>query len=161
LIDYTQSKALLSANRSRAITIESSTMSQAPTRPFDQAVLSAWQAELKATGDATLTQQCLQREADLLPRFAAHYPQLKALRRRVRGSLQRQWKCSLAEAALLLTPSLGPALAATLDHRTRRSLDGSSLFHIPFNNLIPAFAILFICIGELELDGLMVFIAFG
>jgi hypothetical protein len=52
-------------------------MSPAPTRPFDQAVLSAWQAELKATGAATLTQQGLQREPDLLPRFAAHYPQPK------------------------------------------------------------------------------------
>lgn len=34
-------------------------------------------------------------------------------------------------------------------------------FGIPFNNLLPALAILFICIGELERDGLMVFIAFG
>jgi hypothetical protein len=34
-------------------------------------------------------------------------------------------------------------------------------FGLPFNNLLPALAILFICIGELEQDGLMVFIAFG
>jgi hypothetical protein len=34
-------------------------------------------------------------------------------------------------------------------------------FGLPFNNLLPALAILFICIGELEGDGLMVFIAFG
>ena len=136
-------------------------MSQESGRTCNQALLSAWQDELKATGNATLKQQCLQQEPELLPRFAAHYPQLKAIRWRVRRSLLRQWKRSLAEAALVLTPGLGPALAATLDHRTRRSLDGSSLFHIPFNNLIPAFAILFICIGELELDGLMVFIAFG
>ena len=136
-------------------------MTEEPLHTFDQAVLSAWHDELQATRNLSLKQQLSHREGELLPRFAAHYPQLKALRRRVRGSLQRQWKCSLAEAALLLTPSLGPALAATLDHRTRRSLDGSSLFQIPFNNLIPAFAILFICIGGLELDGLMVFIAFG
>jgi hypothetical protein len=34
-------------------------------------------------------------------------------------------------------------------------------FGLPFNNLLPALAILFICIGELEQDGLMVFIALG
>ncbi len=34
-------------------------------------------------------------------------------------------------------------------------------FGLPFNNLLPALAILFICIGELEQDGLMVFVAFG
>ncbi len=34
-------------------------------------------------------------------------------------------------------------------------------FGIPFNNQLPAFAILFVCIGELEQDGMMVFIAFG
>jgi hypothetical protein len=34
-------------------------------------------------------------------------------------------------------------------------------FGLPFNNLLPALAILFVCIGELEQDGLMVFISFG
>ncbi len=34
-------------------------------------------------------------------------------------------------------------------------------FGLPFNNLLPALVILFICIGEMERDGLMVFIAFG
>lgn len=34
-------------------------------------------------------------------------------------------------------------------------------FGLPFNNLLPALAILFVCIGELEDDGLMVFIALG
>ena len=32
---------------------------------------------------------------------------------------------------------------------------------LPFNNMLPAFAILFFCIGELEDDGLMVFVSFG
>lgn len=32
---------------------------------------------------------------------------------------------------------------------------------LPFNNMLPGFAILFFCIGELEDDGLMVFISFG
>lgn len=34
-------------------------------------------------------------------------------------------------------------------------------FGIPWNNLLPALAILFVCIGEMEQDGVMVFIAFG
>jgi hypothetical protein len=34
-------------------------------------------------------------------------------------------------------------------------------FGIPFNNLLPALAILFVCIGDLEKDGIMVFISFG
>jgi hypothetical protein len=32
---------------------------------------------------------------------------------------------------------------------------------LPFNNMLPGFAILFFCIGELEDDGLMVFVALG
>jgi hypothetical protein len=32
-------------------------------------------------------------------------------------------------------------------------------FGLPFNNLLPALAILFVCIGELERDGLMILIA--
>ncbi|HKH20618.1 MAG TPA: hypothetical protein VKB53_07010, partial [Gammaproteobacteria bacterium] len=57
---------------------------------------SAWQAELKATGDPSLKQQLSYREGELLPRFVEHYQQLKALRRRVRRGLQRQWKRSLS-----------------------------------------------------------------
>ena len=90
-------------------------MNDEPTCTFDQAVLSAWQDELKATGDATLKQQCLQREPELLPRFAAHYQQLKTLRRRVRRSLQRQWKRSLAGVALLIALGQAPTLAATIN----------------------------------------------
>ncbi|HKF96196.1 MAG TPA: hypothetical protein VKB96_16715 [Gammaproteobacteria bacterium] len=51
----------------------------------------------------------------MLPRFAAHYQQLKALRRRVRRSLQRQWKRSLAGLALLIAPGQASALAATIN----------------------------------------------
>jgi hypothetical protein len=32
---------------------------------------------------------------------------------------------------------------------------------LPFNNMLPGFAILFFCIGELEDDGLMVFVSIG
>jgi hypothetical protein len=72
-------------------------MTEEPLRTLHQALLSAWQDELKATPNPIIKEQCLQQESDLLPRFAAHYQQLKALRRRVRRSLQRQWKRSLAE----------------------------------------------------------------
>jgi hypothetical protein len=46
---YAPSKALPITNRSRAITIGGSTMSQAPGRTFDQALLLAWQEERTAT----------------------------------------------------------------------------------------------------------------
>ena len=90
-------------------------MTAAPTRSFDQALLSAWQAELEAAGDATLKQQCLERELDLLPQFAEHYEKLKTLPRRLRRSVQRQWKRSLAGVALLLALGQAPALAATIN----------------------------------------------
>jgi len=90
-------------------------MTAAPTRSFDQALLSAWQAELEAAGDATLKQQCLERELDLLPQFVEHYEKLKALPRRMRRSFQRQWKRSLAGVALLIALGQAPALAATIN----------------------------------------------
>jgi hypothetical protein len=64
-------------------------MTEEPTRTFDQTVLSAWQDELKATRNPSLKQQLSYREGELLPRFAEHYQQLKALCRRVQRSLQR------------------------------------------------------------------------
>src|SRR5215211_9083305 len=78
-------------------------------------MLSAWQDELKATRNPIIKEQCLQQEPDLLPRFAEHYQQLKALRRRVRRTLQRQWKRSLAGVALLIALGQAPALAATIN----------------------------------------------
>jgi hypothetical protein len=90
-------------------------MTEAPLRTLDQALLSAWQAELKATRNLSLKQQLSHREGELRPRFAAHYQQLRALRRRVRRSLQRQCKRSLAGVALLLALGQAPALAATLN----------------------------------------------
>src|SRR5215207_2071539 len=63
-------------------------MTAAPTRSFDQALLS---------------------------QFAEHYEKLKALPRRMRRSFQRQWKRSLAGVALLLALGQAPALAATIN----------------------------------------------
>src|SRR5215207_3768773 len=90
-------------------------MTEEPFRTLDQAMLSAWQAEFKTTRNPIIKEQCLQQEPDLLPRFVAHYQQLKALRRRVRRSLQRQWKRSLAGVALLLALGQAPLLAATIN----------------------------------------------
>jgi uncharacterized repeat protein (TIGR01451 family) len=56
----------------------------------------------------------MQRERELLPRFAAHYVKLKALPRRVRRSLQRQWKQTLAGVALMMALGASPAVAATI-----------------------------------------------
>src|SRR5215218_2783107 len=86
-----------------------------PIRALDQAMLSAWQDELKATRNPIIKEPCLQQESDLLLRFAEHYYQLKALRRRMRRGLQRQWKRSLAGVALFIALGQVPALAATLN----------------------------------------------
>src|SRR5215212_6197733 len=90
-------------------------MTKESARTFDQAILPAWQEPLKAIGNRNVRQQCQQQECELLPRFAEHYQQLKALRRRMRRSLQRQWKRSLAGVALLLALGQAPALAATIN----------------------------------------------
>jgi hypothetical protein len=90
-------------------------MTDEPTRTFNQAMLSAWQAELKAIRNPIIKEQCLQQEPDLLPRFAEHYQELKALPCRMRRSLQRHWKRSLAGVALLLAFGQVPALAATIN----------------------------------------------
>jgi hypothetical protein len=90
-------------------------MTEEPIRTLDQSMLSAWQAELKATNNPKFKQPCLQPEPDLLPSFADRYEKLKALRRHMRRSLQRQWKRSLAGIALLTALGQAPALAATIN----------------------------------------------
>src|SRR5215217_4894216 len=90
-------------------------MTDEPLRTLDQAILAAWQAELKAANNPKLKQQCLQRESELLPQFAEHYEKLKTLPRRMRRSFQRQWRRSLAGLALLLALGQAPALAATIN----------------------------------------------
>jgi hypothetical protein len=101
-------------------------MNQESGRTFDQALLSVWQDELKAIHNPSIKQQCLEREPDLLPRFAAQYQELKTLRRRMRRGLQRQWKRSLAGVALLVALGQAPALAATINvSGTVRSLEPS------------------------------------
>ena len=90
-------------------------MPQELSETSDQVMLSAWQAELNAIGNRNLRQQCQQQEGELLPRFAEHYQQLKTLPRRLRRSLQRHWKRSLAGVALLMALGQAPAIAATIN----------------------------------------------
>jgi hypothetical protein len=93
-------------------------MIEASSRTLAQALLSTWQAELEASNNPSIKQQCLEQEPDLLPRFAEQYQQLKALPRRMRRMLQRQWKRSLAGLALPLAFEQAPTPAAmrTLCH---------------------------------------------
>ncbi len=85
--------------------------------PQDPSALAAWREGVSQTSkNPSLKQQLLaSQEAALLPRFAEHYEQLKALPRRLRRSLQRQWKRSLAGIALLMALGAQPALAATIN----------------------------------------------
>jgi hypothetical protein len=90
---------------------------QASISPYtDHTVLVAWRqgiAEASKTPD--LKHRLRQRERELLPRFAEHYGKLKALPRRMRRRLQRQWRKSLAGIALVLALGMQPALAATIN----------------------------------------------
>lgn len=85
------------------------------TLALDQAIMSAWRHELKVTHNPQVKQQCIQRECELLPRFAGHYQQLQSLTPAMRRSLQRHWKRSLAGLALLMALGQAPALAATIN----------------------------------------------
>lgn len=91
-------------------------LAPASARCSQQSVESVWRQQLTQTVlRPGLRQQLLQREQELLPRFAKHYTKLVALPRRARRSLQRQWKRSLAGVALLLALGQTPALAATIN----------------------------------------------
>ena len=57
------------------------------SRTFDQTILSAWQEQIAVARNQSVKQWCLQQEPEQQPRFAEHYQQLRALRRRVRGVL--------------------------------------------------------------------------
>jgi len=78
-------------------------------------VRAAWQEQVAVAGKTPgLLPELMRWRHELLPTFALHYTQLRALPRRVRRALQRQWKHSLAGVALLLALGQEPALAATI-----------------------------------------------
>lgn len=91
-------------------------MQQKQSWTCEQSVLTAWREQLaEAERNPRLKQQLLHRERELLPHFAAHYEQLRVLPRRVRRSLQRKWKQTLAGVALLMALGTGPALAGIIN----------------------------------------------
>ncbi len=90
-------------------------MKQEPSDTSAQTIISVWhQGMAEAAKNPVLKQQLERQEGKLLPRFAEHYEQLKSLPRRMRRSLQRHWKRSLAGVALLMVLSQAPAMAATI-----------------------------------------------
>jgi hypothetical protein len=75
-------------DRNRASTYPgSASMGEEFSRTFDQTILSAWQEQIAVARNQSVKQWCLQQEPEQQPRFAEHYQQLRALRRRVRGVL--------------------------------------------------------------------------
>jgi hypothetical protein len=82
---------------------------------LDAHIRAAWQTQVTAALQTPeLSPALVRRRHELFPRFAAYYTQLRALPRRVRRALQRQWRLSLAGIALLLVLGQQPALAATI-----------------------------------------------
>jgi hypothetical protein len=82
---------------------------------LDARVRAAWQAQVAAAFQTPgLLPELMRRRHELLPRFAAYYTQLRALPRRVRRALQRQWRLPLAGMALMLALGQSPGLAATI-----------------------------------------------
>ena len=82
---------------------------------LDAHVRAAWQEQIAAARQRPgLLPELLRRRDELLPRFAAYYTYLRALPRRVRRALQRQWRMPLAGVALMLALGQSPALAATI-----------------------------------------------
>jgi hypothetical protein len=98
--------------------------------PLDDAIVAAWDSQIAEAAETPLLSQALTQSAELFPRFAACYAQLRVLPRGARRALQRQlarsseltavspeWRrklaASLAGAALLLALAQG-AQAATI-----------------------------------------------
>src|SRR5262245_27246660 len=82
---------------------------------LDAHVRAAWQEQRAAAGRTPDHLPALVRHRqELLPRFATYYTALRALPRRVRRALQRQWRLPLAGVALLLALGQSPGLTATI-----------------------------------------------
>ena len=91
-------------------------MKRKPQDLSNEAIQSIWRKGIAEAANHSVVKQQLERqEGELLPRFAEHYEKLKTLPRRVRRSLQRRWRQSLAGIALLLVLGQTPALAGTIN----------------------------------------------
>ena len=84
------------------------------SRPWMPGARAAWQRQLAADTRPGLLPALGRCPPELLPRFATYYTQLRALPRRVRRALQRQWRLPLAGVALMLALGQHPGLAATI-----------------------------------------------
>jgi hypothetical protein len=85
------------------------------TSIVDSDVVSAWQEQMATAVKALeLLPEVMRHRDELFLRFAAHYARLRALPRRARRALQKQWRMPLAGVAFMLTLGQGPALAATI-----------------------------------------------
>ena len=91
-------------------------MRYSPQSPsFEARVRAAWQTQLAAAVKMPgLVPALVRHRHELLPRFTAYDTQLRALPRRVRRALQRQWRLPLAGIALMLALGQQPGLAATI-----------------------------------------------
>lgn len=58
--------------------------------PLDDAIVAAWDSQIAEAAETPFLAQALAQSADLFPRFAACYAQLRALPRGARRALQRQ-----------------------------------------------------------------------
>jgi len=93
------------------------------TTPLEGCIQAAWQDQRAAARQLPgLLPALVHRQAELLPRFAASYTQLRTLPRRVRRALQRQWGLSLAGIALVLALGQSPLQAATIRVNARCTL---------------------------------------
>src|SRR5215468_1706294 len=82
---------------------------------LDARVQVAWQEQVAAAAKTPgLLPELMRGQPELLSRFVAHYTQLRALPRRVRRALQRQWRLPLAGIALMLALGQPSAQAATI-----------------------------------------------
>lgn len=86
-----------------------------PRSPCDPDTLKTWHNVLStATSNPELKHYLSRQQDRLLPCFAEHYEKLRVLARRMRRTLQRQWKRSLGCIALLLALGQTPASAAVI-----------------------------------------------
>jgi hypothetical protein len=86
-----------------------------PPPPLDAHGRTAWQTQMgAAVHTPDLVPALVRRQPALFPRYTVYYTQLRALPRRVRRALQRQWRLPLAGVALMLSLGQSPGLAATI-----------------------------------------------
>ena len=86
-----------------------------PPPSWEAHVRAAWQTQLASVGTLPgRVPELTRHRHELLPRFTAYDTQLRALPRRVRRALQRQWRLPLAGIALMLALGQSPGLAATI-----------------------------------------------